>query len=230
MDQEFRTTFIPKTPVAPASASSRPSQVGRPTGILFTLGILVLIITGILAGGVYFYEKIENEKTTTLQNQIAELERRLETNVIQEFNVLDKRFRNADTLLKQHTVFYPIFRMLESSTLPEVRYTKLDIALNESGDVIATLSGESDGYRSIALQSQALSTNQVLKNIIFSNFVVTPRGFVSFDMSFLVGKNDVTYAKHFSAPVTTQNNFLESSVQDDVSVESSAQVIDGLTF
>ncbi len=239
MEQEFRTTFIPKKPVATAPVSSRGSG-GGPTGILFTLGLLILIITVALAGGVYFFEKVENEKTITLQNKIKELERTLETNVIQEFNVLDKRFRNADTLLKQHAVFYPIFRILESSALPEVRFTKLDISLNESGDVIANLSGESDGYRSIALQSQALSKNKALKNIIFSNFVVTPRSLVSFDMSFTVTKSDLIYAKYIiETPAVTEYKIDNTGVQDvdtgfagdqDVSVEKNSPDIDGLNF
>jgi hypothetical protein len=61
------------------------------------------------------------------------------------------------------------------------------------------LSGESDGYRSIALQSQALAQNADLKDTIFSNFVVTPKGRVSFDLSFTVPKSDLAFNKNITS-------------------------------
>jgi hypothetical protein len=58
------------------------------------------------------------------------------------------------------------------------------------------MSGESDGYRSIALQSQALSQNANLGDTIFSNFTVTPKGRVSFDVAFTIPKGDLSFAKN----------------------------------
>jgi len=94
----------------------------------------------------------------------------------------------------------------------------LDISFNESRDIVATLSGESDGYRSIALQSQALAKNTSLKNIIFSNFVVNPRGRVSFNVSFIIPRSDILFTQYIL-------DTLESNPPPTISQETNPETI-----
>ncbi len=242
MEQEFRTTFIPKKPVteAPVTSSVR-VPVGKPAGILFTLSVLILIISGILGGGVYVYHKTATDKTKNLLAQIQIIEQRLESESIQTFALLDKRIKNAETLLRQHAVMYPIYRSIEKTALPQVRYTKMDTSLNsESGMIIVNLSGEADSYRSIALQSQSLGSDQKFKNILFSNFVVTPLGQVTFDVSLSINKSDLLYpiyARQINSLMPTQNiqemNVSEVINQNVMTTSGSAvdsELMDGLSF
>ena len=242
MEQEFRTTFIPKKPVteAPVTSSAR-VPVGRPAGILSTLGVLIFIISGVLAGGVYIYHKTATDKTETLLAQIQVIEQRLESESIQTFALLDKRIKNAETLLRQHTIMYPIYRSIEETALPQVRYTKMDTSINsETGMITVNLSGEADSYRSIALQSQALGSGQLFKNILFSNFVVTPLGQVTFDTSFSVNRSDLLYPL-YAREITIRainSSVIESSIENqdlEIPVTTSGSVVDselmdGLSF
>lgn len=197
MDADFRTTFIPKKPMIPQAAPSQ-TPVSRPAGILFVISVIIFIVSLGIAGAVYGYKTYLKNEVADLAVQLERVQKTLDPNTIKEFTVMDKRLRNSETLLNQHYVMYPLFEVLRTTTLPTVRYTKLDLAYNESTDLVATLSGESDGYRSIALQSQALAQNADLKNTIFSNFVVTPKGRVSFDVSFSIPKGDLSFEKNIN--------------------------------
>lgn len=225
MEQEFRTTFIPKKPVIESPVSSG-VPVSRPVGIIFVLSLIILLITAVIGGGIYVYQKIEIERVAQLRTEVENIQKKLDVNAVKEFTLLDKRLKNADMLLGQHLVTYPLYEILESSTLPAVRYTKLDIAFNEAKDLVVNVSGESDGYRSIALQSQALAKNPNLKNIIFSNFVVTPRGQVSFDVAFSIAKGDITYERFVRAAnaeqQTTSRQTAESAAAGIVTTETGA--------
>ncbi len=196
MEQEFRTTFIPKKPIAAPQSTSQKVTYSKPVGIVFTVSLIVLIISAALGGGVYFYKNYLIEQVSGLDSSLQKLQQNIDPKVIKEFTVVDKRLKNSETLVNQHTVLSPLFTVLRTATLPEIRYTKLDMSFNETHDLQVTLSGESDGYRSIALQSQALARTTNLKNTIFSNFVVTPKGRVSFDVTFTIPVSDLTFAKN----------------------------------
>lgn len=242
MEQEFRTTFIPKKPVteAPVASSSRVS-VGQPAGLLFTLSLLVLIISGVLGGGVFVYHKTAADKTKNLLAQIEVIKQRLETETLQTFAFLDKRIKNAETLVRQHTIMYPVYRAIEQTALPAVRYTKMDTTVNaETNTITVNVSGEADSYRSIALQSQSLGNDGKFKNILFSNFVVSPQGQVTFDVSFSVNKSDLLYPSYATPIVSTNDSFStgnelnESSMIQSDNITGGSMVetnsIDGLSF
>jgi hypothetical protein len=220
MEQEFRTTFIPKKPVVAQSASSS-NPVGRPVGLLFVISLIIFVVTVGLAGAAYAYQSYSKNELEQYKISLDRVQKNLDTNVIKEFTVMDKRLRNAETLLNQHTVINPVFQVLGTSTLPAVRFTKLELSYDETGNVIVAMSGESDGYRSIALQSQALSKNSNLKNTIFSNFIVTPKGRVSFDMSFMVPRSDVMFNTFVS------NLGSNTEISNQVISDTSVSALDG---
>ncbi len=234
MEQEFRTTFIPKKPIAQQPVSTQVTY-SKPVGIIFTVSLVILIISGALGGGVYLYKQYLQGQVTELASSLEALQRNIDPNVIREFTTVDKRLKNSEVLVNQHAVLSPLFTVLRTTTLPEVRYTKLDMLFNDTRDLQVTLSGESDGYRSIALQSQALAKNTNLKNTIFSNFVVTPKGRVSFDVSFLIPSTDLAFAKNidsFSGPIMSQqeqafgtsNLSTEQITQQDVTLSETVNI------
>lgn len=204
MEQEFRTTFIPKKPIVQAPVSSSGST-SKPVGIVFVVSLLIFIVSIAIGGGVYAYKAYLEKDVNDLSVSLNKVQKNLDPNAIKEFSVMDKRLRNSELLLNQHEVIFPVFKVLGTTTLPTVRYTKMDVSFSEAGDLNVSLSGESDGYRSIALQSQALAQNADLEDTIFSNFVVTPKGRVSFDLSFTVPKSDLVFSKNITSDDVDQN-------------------------
>lgn len=230
MEQEFRTTFIPKKPIVQATVSSS-IPTSKPVGIVFVISLLIFVISLAIGGGVYAYKSYLQKDIDDLSVSLDKVQKNLDPNAIKEFSVMDKRLRNSEILLNQHEVIFPVFKVLSTTTLPTVRYTKMDVSFNEAGDLDVALSGESDGYRSIALQSQALARNADLQDTIFSNFVVTPKGRVSFDLSFTVPKSDLAFSKNITSEDLTQTSAVEeapSAVADQVTpaAEAVPQAVD----
>lgn len=222
METEFRTTFIPKKPIVPQSTQTQ-IPVSKPVGIFFVIAVIIFVVSLIIAGSAYGYKAYLQKDVADLSNQLTIVQRNLDPNTIKEFTVMDKRLRNSETLLNQHIVTSPLFSVLGATTLPTVRYTKMDMSFNEAGDLAVTMSGESDGYRSIALQSQALAQNATLNDTIFSNFTVTPKGRVSFDVAFVIPKTDLVFTKNLDknpAPINQVSNEQVLDSQSDVVAEA----------
>jgi hypothetical protein len=222
METEFRTTFIPKKPIVPQSTQTQ-IPVSKPVGIFFVIAVIIFVVSLIIAGSAYGYKAYLQKDVADLSNQLTIVQRNLDPNTIKEFTVMDKRLRNSETLLNQHIVTSPLFSVLGATTLPTVRYTKMDMSFNEAGDLAVTMSGESDGYRSIALQSQALAQNATLNDTIFSNFTVTPKGRVSFDVAFVIPKADLVFTKNLDknpAPINQVSNEQVLDSQSDVVAEA----------
>lgn len=222
METEFRTTFIPKKPIVPQSTQTQ-IPVSKPVGIFFVVAVIIFVMSLIIAGSAYGYKAYLQKDVADLSNQLTIVQRNLDPNTIKEFTVMDKRLRNSETLLNQHIVTSPLFSVLGATTLPTVRYTKMDMSFNEAGDLAVTMSGESDGYRSIALQSQALAQNATLNDTIFSNFTVTPKGRVSFDVAFVIPKTDLVFTKNLDknpAPINQVSNEEVLDSQSDTVAEA----------
>jgi len=204
MDQgQFTTTFIPKKPLAtPEPSGSAP--VSRPVGLLSTISVILFFITLLIAGGVYFWEQYQMKNIVSLQDSVAKIEKTFEPESIARLQKVDKQLKNANTLLKNHTVLVPIFDLLESSTLPQVRFTKIDAAFDDAKGLQIRMTGEADGYPSIAQQSDVLEVNQYLKDILFSNFSLNQKGKISFDLSFGVQNDFIDFEKApIAAPLNT---------------------------
>jgi hypothetical protein len=195
MDQgQFTTTFIPKKPLtAPPADASVP--VSRPVGLLSTLSLALFFVTIALAGGVYFWKQYTASQVAVLADSIKKVEKNFEPELIVQMQSLDKQMKNANVVVKNHTVLSPLFDMLENATLPQVRFSKFDVVFDDVKGVQVKMSGESDGYRTIAQQSDVFGSNSALRDIIFSNFFLTSKGKVSFDLAFGVRPDFVDFEK-----------------------------------
>ena len=184
MDQgQFTTTFIPKKPLG-ATPTGGGVPVSRPVGLLSTISTVLFFLTIAIAAGVYFYHQYETRNVAVLGESVERVQKAFEPQLITQLQSLDQQLRNANTLVRNHTVVSPVFSLLESSTLRQVKFSKFDFTLDESGNALVKMSGEADNYRSIAQQSDLLGANSFLKDAIFSNFFLTSTGRISFDLSF----------------------------------------------
>ncbi len=199
----FSTTFIPKKPLAaPEPTGTKP--VSRPVGLLSSLSTLLFFATILIAGGVYFWKSYETKNVAVLAESISKVEKTFEPQLVTQLQTLDRQLKNGGTLVKNHTVISPIFDLLESSTLKQVKFTKFSVAFDDIKGVQVKMSGEADGYRSIAQQSDVFGANNYLKDSIFSNFFLTPKGKISFDLSFGVKPDFVDFEKAPLTGITTQ--------------------------
>jgi len=203
MDQsQFTTTFIPKKPLM-EQGPSEGAPVSRPVGLLSTISIILFVVTIVIGGGVYFWKSYETSNLATLQKSVTTVSQDFEPQLITQLQSLDLQLKNANTLIGNHTVVSPIFDMLEASTLPQVQFTKFNVAFDPTKGVQVQMSGVADGYASIAEQSDVFGANAYLTDVIFSNFALTQTGQVSFDLSFGVQPQFLNFE---TAPLANSGN------------------------
>lgn len=192
MDKEFQTTsFIPKKPLAEERAPAR----SKPVGILMLVAILAFFASALFAAGAYLYRSYMMKRVDALAASLQRAEDEFERGLIEELQELDRRLGAASEILSNHVSLSPLFAILESLTLPSVRYVEfLSARADKTGEFVSvTLQGEASGYTDIALQSDILARNKNLRNIVFSNLQLDENGRVAFDLSFSVDRSLVLY-------------------------------------
>jgi hypothetical protein len=182
---QITTTFIPKKPIEEVIVNT-PGRSSAPAGTLFIIAIIVLILTIISVGGLFFYNNLTRSEITTLQESLEKNEKQYEPNLLVDLTALDRRLKNGNALINQHIAISPIFDLIEQYTLKTVRFSKFEFKTSDTGSYVVTLSGEADNYQSIALQSQNFGDISAFKGVIFSDFTLTPKNRISFNTSFTI--------------------------------------------
>ncbi|MBP6866347.1 MAG: hypothetical protein KBC12_02280 [Candidatus Pacebacteria bacterium] len=193
MDQNFQTSFIPKKPVVHERTEAK-----RPTGLLVIFSVLILLSVFVAYGGVYFYKNSLTQSITSKEKALELARNRFEPGRLSELKTLDRRIKAANGILANHVAPSPIFKILEATTMKTIRYTSFSYELKENGMVFVKLTGEANGYRSIALQSDLLSENKDILDPVFSNLALDTKGSVLFDLTFSVQESLVSYKENLT--------------------------------
>lgn len=190
MDQNFQTSFIPKKPMVQERV-----VYTRPVGILLVASILILVTVILATGGLYVYNGVLTKKLADMTQSLNTAQQRFEPSKITELQLLDKRLNAATEILNNHINTTPIFIELGKLTMTTVRYTKFsyDLSTDKNANVDVKMSGQAIGYRSIALQSDLLTSSKVFIDPVFSNLTLDPSGNVLFDLDFSVDPAFVNY-------------------------------------
>lgn len=190
MDQNFKTSFIPKKPIPNESA-----VYARPVGIFFIISLFILFTALIATGGLYFYKGILVKKIADMENTLNFAKNRFEPSKITELQTFDKRLIASSEILSKHLTVTPIFSALERITMKSVRYAQFSYGLGSEDNPVVRIkmSGVAIGYRSIALQSDLFTENKNLIDPIFSNLILNDNGNVVFDLEFSVSPEFVNY-------------------------------------
>lgn len=204
MDNELQTSFIPKKP----AVDERTSKV-RSTNIFSFLATIIFFASIITAGGLYFYSGILTSQITDMEQSLDKSKSAFEPSLIANLQSLDKKLSSAKEILLNHVTVSPIFKSLEELTLKSIRFTKFTYAfMNDTvpaspkaspagSKIQVKMSGQTlRGYTPIALESNKLSENKYIKDIVFSNLTLLPSGGVSFDLDFNIDSNFILFEKN----------------------------------
>lgn len=200
MEQQFQTSFIPKKPVTEARA-----PVSRGTVSIFSLiSTIILVVAGIMFGASYFYRESMDKQRNSLNADIGTKTKTFDADFLREITTLDKRIKASNEVIANHTMISPIFTKLEQLTLKTVQFNKFELMPAEPGapgPVSIKMSGKAINYAAIASQSDTLAGVSANKttyfiNPIFSNLSLDDRARVSFDLTFSVHKDLVSYSTY----------------------------------
>ncbi len=191
MDQNFQTSFIPKRALAE-------DRVERPKSVsIFLFIATILFIASIISAGLmYFYRASLTAKVETMKTDLQKAERAFEGDTIRQLQLTDKRINAANAVLTDHISVSPIFQELQEATLKSIQFTKFAYTITGSGTtakINVQMSGKSQTYTAIALESAKLAENKYIKEPVFSNLAPNDQGAVLFDLTFSVDPQFVLY-------------------------------------
>ncbi|MCR4330729.1 MAG: hypothetical protein NUV49_02520 [Patescibacteria group bacterium] len=173
---EPKQSFIPKKPLTPKSGRD-----GNSRGIVFSIAVLIFILSLLGSGGVYAYGQLIEKRITDKSAWLEQARGAFEPSLITEMERLDTRINVANEILAKHVAFSEFFKILEELTLQNVRFSRFDYSFIEGKPEIM-LEGEARSYSSVALQSDIFGDNKYLKNPIFSNLGLAKEGNVTFNL------------------------------------------------
>jgi hypothetical protein len=197
MEPSIPTSFIPKRPIDPGTEVS-PTR-SRSVGLLSLVTFVIVVGTGIAFAGVYLYEKQLVSQKAKLVQSIGEARDGIGTEFVADMKRLDARISGVKELINNHIVVTPIFEALQATTLRSIQYKEFSYIIKtdqitKTNSLVVELAGSAKNYASIALQSDAFSSNKLIKNPVFSNLTVDDKTRnINFKLSFSVDMTDLSY-------------------------------------
>lgn len=189
MDTQVRTSFIPKKAIVAAPSARR----GGGVGVLFFIALLVFLASVALAGGSFAYAQYLAQSIQSKSDQLARARAAFEPATIQDLLRLEDRLRYSKQVLDSHVAPSVLFGLLSQHTLSSVSFTKMDYLRTPDGESLINLSGTTNTYSDIALQSDEIGKARALKDALFSGFSVEDSGRVSFDITAKVDPAFLSY-------------------------------------
>jgi hypothetical protein len=212
MNNEFKTTFIPKKKLA-SVRDEKNVKITKKNSFMVLIAGLLFITAIVSIVGVYLY-KINI--SSSLKNKIESInraEKAFEPTVILKLKKLDIRLRAATDLLDKHVALSDFFNSFGESTLPSVSFSNFSFLFNEDAPEVSMV-GEAKSYLAIAQQSDLFEKNQYIQNHIFSDFQLTETGRVSFSLTFTLNPEFIKYGRKI------RNAQIDSKVDESMIIEN----------
>ena len=163
------------------------------TWLLTSIAGVILIVSLLSAAGVFFYERMVEANVTDMRDRLERMRSAFEPSLIAELKRLDGRLTTLNTILGGHMAFSEFFTVLEQNTLQSVRFNQFSYSIDPEKGPQVTLAGQATNYSSVALQSDIFGVNRFFHNPIFSDMTLDNKGNVTFNVSFFIDKELITY-------------------------------------
>ncbi len=202
MPDQMKTTFIPKQTFTPDLPSQGSMNAGRTSAssavsIITLLATLIFFVTAISFGGVYLFEKNLTLRIAQIKEQLATAEKQFEPSLIEEWRDLDFRLKIADRVLRNHRSVAPLFTILEKNTLKTIEYTNFQFNFREDGHGVVQVKGRARGFEAIAEQAEIFSQERLIREHIFSSFILQDDSRVHFDLTLILSPELTTFESSF---------------------------------
>ncbi len=185
MEPKFNTSFIPKKSLqADVTGSKSSKYVGRRTvhGPGFYLMLLIFTITSIVSIGIFGYTKIVIRDIEGKINKMEEQKAAFDIDSVNMLTQFDLRVRSAKKLLMSHIAVSELFELLENITLKKVQYTELSYSGMPNETPSITISGDSNNFQNVALQTAEYRKNQSLLEPVVNSLEKKDTGYIHFSV------------------------------------------------
>jgi len=195
MEPKFKTSFIPKKPVAvaaPGSASKRLAGLN----FLTLLATVIFLAAVLFAAGIFMYKLTIQQRIQAQVETLAKVSQSFEPNFIRQATRLNSRIEAAEDLLENHIAPSQIFETLERHTLQTIALNSFEFSDNVEGRVVVTAGGEGDSFRSIVLQSDEYGRSGEMRDVLFGDLEPNDRGNVDFSFEAVIEPDVIYYQKN----------------------------------
>lgn len=155
-------------------------------GIL-TIGLVVLSL--LVYGGLFFYNKSLNNQIDEFQAQIEEINNQRDNEFEKKVKSLDNALKSLKQVLKNHLYWSSIFSKIEELTVPQVNFLDFKGTLGKDGSVKLALSGITSGYIYLAKQMVSFGQEELVSGIKVSGISLGTEGGVEFGLNVIFVKD-----------------------------------------
>jgi hypothetical protein len=167
METGVQNSFIPHD--ATLSTERHRERDGSLIGLIMLVSIVLMIISLVLAAGVFMYKQYLDKSSASKIEQLRVAKAQFDQSLIQEFSRLDDRMQEADMILGNHIAPSAFFHMLENNTLKTVSFRFLDFEASSADGMAIKMDGVAESVNSVALQAELFSKVGIIRNPIFSD-------------------------------------------------------------
>lgn len=190
MEPKFQNAFIPKRPVVTKQTAPKVRKERSFFGIVGTLIFVAVVVLAILVYAYRFYLRANIASSDeALQVEIENLE----PDVIRELALADERLKVAEGALSDHLVPSKFFEHLEDITLQSVRFTNFSYTAKPGENPVIVMSGISNDYSSVALQSDVFAEDEYILEPVFSGLNLSDGGSVVFEVEAKISSKLTSY-------------------------------------
>lgn len=234
MEPQFKSSFIPKRDSVVSAVDSGRTQYRKSSaGLLDKLATGLFVLTLLVWGGLFGYQKYIESSITKLEQEIASARSLIDQDKVDLFVALGKQISIAKELLAQHISLTPLFELLEGNTIPSVQFTDFDFDLDERGDLLVELIGRAKTFADVVRQEEVLLEVENLQKLSVDTVEVSESlatGGVSFKTTFIVPRQSVLYQELvkdlIAPPVVEEEETQAADTAADQDVDQAIEEID----
>ncbi len=183
------TSFVPRQ-----QAPEQPKrQYSRANNILAVIAYAILFIAFIASAATYAYAQYLTHSLDAKSQALVAAQASVDESQVQNFIQLRDRLSSAQSLLTNHVTLSTLFDALESVTIQSVQFTTLKVSVAADRSAQIDIDGLAKNFNSLAVQSNAFSTQKGIKQAIFSGINADKDSGITFhlaaiaDQSLVVG-------------------------------------------
>lgn len=190
-----------------AARSSRMRFSSRVSDMFFLAALILFFLAVFGSGGVLIFQYTANQKINALNAEREKLESDLRPHLIDQVLELSRRLEAGRAALGNHIFPSNIFEFLESTTLPQVRFTSFGYSFDAKR---VDLNAEAASYATLARQIRVLESRKEVEKVDFGGLSLGDKGFVNFKIS-IIFYEDLFHRRPQASSVATSSPLLPSS-------------------
>jgi|SRR3989338_1653816 len=186
---EEKISFIPKKSFTQGASVPR-----RSFGLFLSLGVFLMVISGLAFAGAYFYKDYLSKQSVELSVSLNRARDAFDPNLISALVETSRKIDYAKTLVRGHQSLTGLFALINESTLKTVRFNSFDYSVAKDAGPVLTMKGEAPSYADLAVQAEQFEKNKNIKSVHFSGLGLGPKGDVQFTVKMIVDSTFIAYS------------------------------------